>query len=373
MDGVTMSYRIQHQEPVTEATSRIADEQIEQALADLVFPSDGSSGSHHDEIVEAVHDFRKRCRKVRGLIRLVRPPLGEKEYEKANTMLRDAARQLSPFRDDHALLATFDNLVAAHPDRVPTGGLTAVRDHLRERAHASTETLVSDTGPVERADELLRTTQERIHGWSFDDASDALVDGVATTYGRGHYALDVAIDAPKPKHYHELRKRSKYTWYHLRLVRDSAPSILRPLAKRFHDLSNGLGDAHDLVVLRRRLTNDAADGGLEIEPDELAGAVAMLDDVREILDQRSVSVARRLYAEKPKQFTKRLGSYWNVWNEDGDEPDVGEITDLWRPDGQFDDDTVADLRERASSLDIPHRSGMRREELVAALRAAGHR
>ena len=52
---------------------------------------------------------------------------------------------------------------------------------------------------------------------------------------------------------HEWRKRTKDAGYHVRLLRDAAPSILEPLEDRFHDLSDALGDAHDLVVICERL------------------------------------------------------------------------------------------------------------------------
>ena len=47
-----------------------------------------------------VHDVRKRCKKVRGLLRLVRPGLGP-DYRRANADVRDAARELSSLRDAH--------------------------------------------------------------------------------------------------------------------------------------------------------------------------------------------------------------------------------------------------------------------------------
>jgi hypothetical protein len=64
-----MSYRIDPDRPIRKNLRRLAGRQLDRALATLAEPGDlGLEGT--------VHDVRKRCTKVRGLIRLVRPGLG---------------------------------------------------------------------------------------------------------------------------------------------------------------------------------------------------------------------------------------------------------------------------------------------------------
>lgn len=365
-----MAYSIRRvDDTVLDALTRIAADQLDVALGDLDIGDDVS----HDEMVEAIHDCRKRCKKLRGLVRLVRPALGEKRYKKANVTFRDAARELSPYRDDHALLSTFDDLVAAHADRIPDGGLGAIRAGLRDRARRSTETLAAGAKPVDRARRLLDDGRAQIDGWKLDtDGWDAMAGGIATTYERGRRALAVVRDRPDDGEFHELRKRVKYSWYHLRLVARTAPSIVEPLAGRFHDLSDGLGHAHDLVVLRSRILGDPEGFGGDAR---VRGAVELADGQRELLERRSIALARRLYSEKPKHFVRRLEGYWDAWSDGDAEPDVGEIADLAPVDGadRFGSSTVDQLRQIASDHDVPGRSSMRRDELVAALLADGRR
>ena len=115
---------------------------------------------------------------------------------------------------------------------------------------------------------------------------------------------------PAPDNFHELRKRAKYSWYHVRLLEPSAPSILGPLGKQFKHLADGLGDAHDLAVLSAQLERD---------PDAFGGdagvrdALDLLDHHREQLEHDAVSLAVQLYAEPSKRYARRLERYWDKW------------------------------------------------------------
>ena len=112
-----MSYRIRPDATVRTNVRRLVRRELARALAALDEP--GALG-----LQETVHDVRKRCKKVRGVLRLARPGLGA-EYGRANAEVRDAARELSPLRDAHATLATLDELIAStHGERAAGGALT---------------------------------------------------------------------------------------------------------------------------------------------------------------------------------------------------------------------------------------------------------
>jgi CHAD domain-containing protein len=75
---------------------RIAVEQISAMLGEI---DDASLGRD-----ETVHQLRKRCKKLRGLVRLVRP--GFEDDRSENATFRDAARGLSALRDADVLIET---------------------------------------------------------------------------------------------------------------------------------------------------------------------------------------------------------------------------------------------------------------------------
>ncbi|HEX6986240.1 MAG TPA: CHAD domain-containing protein, partial [Planctomycetaceae bacterium] len=96
-----MPYRLKRKESVADGVARAAREEAEKALAAVT-----GGGRPADE---RIHDARTRCKKLRGLLRLVRPHLGDL-YREENARLRDAARPLSAVRDAAVVLKAFDEL-----------------------------------------------------------------------------------------------------------------------------------------------------------------------------------------------------------------------------------------------------------------------
>lgn len=256
-----------------------------------------------DGVVEAVHETRKNCKKGRALLRLVRPALSD--YSQANKALRDAARALGPIRDPHAMLETFDNLN-------PTGDSdhTLVRAELVKRSEAATEgILANDRQRLADARALLESVRGRSVAWELPDGFESVATGLEKTYRRGRKRQKDVLESPHDEAFHEWRKRVKYLWYQVRLLRDSAPSFLKPLARTLHDLSNDLGDAHDLSLLHQELEDwKREDLSVEIGSLELAAK-----ERKSELEDRALSVGPLIYVEKTGRFVDRMTGYWKVW------------------------------------------------------------
>jgi CHAD domain-containing protein len=355
-----MGFRFEVDESVDDGVHRITEEQVDAAVAAL----EGVGGPGGDE---AVHDSRKRGKKLRGVLRLVRPVLGG-AYGPANAAFRDAGRELSALRDADAALATFDDLVAASGDRLPEGGLGAVRAGLAADAAQAADGR-DRRARAEAAADLFRAGGRRVARAALDGSGwRALAPGLIRTYRRGRRALaDVRRD-PRPEVVHEWRKRAKDGWYHVRLLEDAAPSVLGPLDDAFHALSDALGDAHDLVVIADRLRADPDRYG---GPDQVRAAVDLADRRRTALERRAVRLGARLYAEKPSAFAARLGRYWRAWHDVGDEKPTGGLADLYPPADDLDTLDMDALRDRAGVAGLPGRPYPTRSDLVGELRAAG--
>jgi CHAD domain-containing protein len=357
-----MGYGFDRNEKVPDAVRRITDEQVERAVSALERVQD------HD-LEATVHDCRKRAKKLRGLLRLVRPALGS-AYGPANESFRDAGRELSAIRDAHATLATFDALVAASLDRLPERGFGAVRAGLA--ADADRAGNAADRGlRAERAADLFRAGRRHVGRAELDAPGWAAVGpGLQTTYRAGRRALGAVRHdrGSDPTVMHEWRKRTKDAWYHVRLLGDAAPSILEPLEDRFHDLSDALGDAHDLVVICERL---------RASPDRFGGqrqvraACGLAEKRRDQLERRATRLGVRLYAERPKAYNDRMGAYWRLWQDAGAEKPVGGLTDLFPPADGLDALDLEQLRDRAGEAALPARLHPAKADLIGELRAAG--
>ena len=108
-----MGYRFLEGETVPDGVRRIALEQIDKALE--LTTAGSKAGENLDK---AIHDTRVSCKKLRGLLRLVRFELDDETFKRENLFYRDANRSLSSVRDTAAMVETLDKLIERFADQL---------------------------------------------------------------------------------------------------------------------------------------------------------------------------------------------------------------------------------------------------------------
>jgi CHAD domain-containing protein len=306
-----MGYRFRHDDESVEAGfRRIAGEQLERAL--MALDDDGA-------LHEGVHDARKRIKKLRGLLRLVRP--GFKGYARENATLRDAARTLSGLRDHTAMIQTLDRLSARYPNRIDRRRMVPLRRALearRDEAAADADLAAR----IEAFREVLRATRERAEGWRLKaDGWEALGPGLALTYGRGREAMAVAHRTGRGEDFHEFRKRVKYHGYHARLLAPMWPPLMEPCAALLDDLGEVLGEQHDLVAFAPAVAVS------DLGADARAALEELTVEARRALEARALVTGARVFAEKAKAMARRMGAWWDAWRADPGAVDQDDAKD----------------------------------------------
>lgn len=282
---------------------RVVDEQIDKAIAELRGETDRSRD-------QEVHEARKRCKRLRALLRLIRDQLGRDIYRRENVMIRDAARLLAPVRDAQVLVNTLDDVVGRSDGALDADAVNDTRRALKAAHSRLRQQLLYRGTATEQAVAGLATVQQRSQGWPLDDVRfDDLRPGVARVYRRGRVAMQQAYREPDPEHFHEWRKRVKYLWHHLELLQPAWPGLLHALADETHDLSDLLGDEHDRTVLEQRLSERP---DLVTDPDVVRLLTVALADQRAALRAAARPLGARIYAESPEAFVDRLAGYWNA-------------------------------------------------------------
>ncbi|MGI9621218.1 MAG: CHAD domain-containing protein [Acidimicrobiales bacterium] len=315
-----MSYQFDPAADVGVEIIRVGTERIDDALERL----EGLAGASRFEIEESVHQVRKRCKELRGLLRIVRDPLGP-DFRRINDLVRDAGTQLGSIRDAHAVLATFDDLRATvGPD---DRRLDIVRAHQETEATAATKSVVAGDPRLDRAGRRLRKARKYLSRISIEDDFASLREGVNLTYRQGRKRLRVVENDATDTSIHELRKAVKNMWYQLRLLEAAAPSLLAPAIDTLDDVAAALGDDHDLAVLAAKLEGDPqAYGGAKAVRRTTRLARAQQADLR----RRAGRLAKTIYAERPDQFASRVEAYWSITRRYGVELETGTIAELQR-------------------------------------------
>ncbi len=354
----TVAYRLERTETIGDGVSRIFNALIDEALEILDDPTELG-------VEKSVHEVRKRCKEARGLLRLVRPALGG-SYRRTNISLRDAGRALAPIRDAGAMLDTFDAMVTVNEGTIGDSGVGSIRRELALRAAYAAEAIVgAEKHRLFTAREFVVQARKELAGIEIPHSFDPLKRGIKKTYRRGRRRQAEASTGGSVEVFHDWRKRVKYLWYQIRLVQDSASGILEPLSGVLHNLSDGLGDAHNLAGLTQHVARFSG----QVPPDECQAMMKTAKRRRSELENRTLRAGRRLYVERPREFTDRIESYWEAWREEGPELPVGEIEDLFTSGDGFTQLSYRELYQLAREADIPGRSSMDREELMKSVRS----
>lgn len=304
-----MAYRLKAGESVNDALIRIAREQLGKAIAEI----DDSKLDPH----ETVHQVRKRCKKLRGLLRLVRPALG-KVYKQENACFRDAARRLSFVRDAQTLVETLDDLTTFYADSLAPDFAAAVHAELVERRNTVADNEMDLEGRLAQVRAVLRSAHDRAGTWQLaDDDFAAVAGGLRKTCQRGRKAMTAAYRDPDAASFHEWRKRTKYFSFQQRLLRPLWPAVVKQQSRTASELGDLLGNDHDLAVLQDTLITECA---AESESRELQVLLGLAEQRQLILRQRARILGKRLFAEQPDALVARFRGYWSAWQAEQQSP-----------------------------------------------------
>jgi CHAD domain-containing protein len=296
-----MAYRLGKRQSVEVSVRNVAAQQVDKAIREV---AENELDRH-----ETVHQVRKRCKKLRGLIRLVRGAFPT--YSKTNRYFRDAARQLSYVRDAQSVVECYNALARRFRDDFNGPAFGLIRDRLAERRRRVADDRVGLERRLEEFQCQMRDIRQQLETWQLQDRGFAAVQhGLRKTYSRGRTAMKKAYTEPTAENFHEWRKRVKYHWYHLRLLRRTWRELMKVHCDATDKLSDLLGDDHDLAVLRATLLAESGCCGTDAS---IKSCVVLIDMRRHELMAAARPLGERVFAEKPKQLTKRIHRYWDTW------------------------------------------------------------
>ncbi|MGI9404346.1 MAG: CHAD domain-containing protein [Hyphomicrobium sp.] len=290
-----MAYRFKLDESFEDGFRRIALEQLKRAESQL--------RSLNDHAV-AVHETRKSLKRLRALLRLVRPTLREHAFAEENAHLREIARILSGARDRHILLETIIKLESDCGPAAKGAGST-LREILQTANGGDTPNVdAAATKALERlAVAEKRFSQLKIMGRGFE----AIGPGLEASYRRGRRTFRAAYAEGSDENFHEWRKSVQQHWRHMMLLSNAWPDYFAARVSEARALSQILGDDHDLALLKAFIRAEPT-GRISAAQ---ANTVAKLARRRQKqLRAMAQPMGVRLYAEGAKGLHRRMAQYW---------------------------------------------------------------
>jgi len=290
-------------ESVRDGLARISGELIQRALARIE-----CAGKNR---AEDLHQVRVTIKRLRALLRLVRPVISEAFCDRENRRLKDMADRLAFFRDTTVSRQTLATLAESVADKRSKGPFDLVLarfvDHgphpsgfrvRRERALSHTAEALTES--KRSFDNMLVTTEEWL----------ALGPGLQKAYGRARNRMLRALTYETSETFHEWRKQVKYLYYQLQMLGSISPKRLETMVRRLRKLEDRLGEDHDLAVLEGLLCDGREQYGGK-RP--VKCVVARLVRQSKKLRRETAAIGKEIFREKPRKFVDKLGKQWTVW------------------------------------------------------------
>jgi CHAD domain-containing protein len=291
-----MAYRFMPADTSVEAAvRRIAAGQLDRAITAL-------SGPDHDAPA-TVHGARKSVKKLRGLIRLVRP--GFAAYGRENAALRATGHSLAHLRDSDVMRQTLADLaggVVAFP------AMAAALD-----AHSATaRDPAAAQAAITAARDALSAIAARVPGWRIRGRGFATpARALARSHAGMQTELAAVTDPPADEAIHDWRKRAKDVLYQMQLIEPVWPAALSLRVRETDRLTELLGQYNDLSVLAARAN------ATPLPRDEAMQLSTRIGLRQAELLATALPLGRRLAAGEPKAFAALVTELWDIWRAEG--------------------------------------------------------
>jgi CHAD domain-containing protein len=314
-----MTSKFDSQEAFRRAIPRLARERIDRVLESL--------GEKPQPGAESIHEARKTLKSLRALLKLARGSIDAEVRRKENIFFRDAGRLLSPLRDPQALLEALDYF----SEGLDHSGLSRPKqESIRAfvaNMHGEIEQRLIDRLPPKEVRKLLtelRVVKRRAALW-FEGVRPGTGNewelfvgvGLRQTYRKAKNLVwqfeMMGHERSDDNSWHELRKSAKALGYQLRLLKPIWPKMMNASVDEIDQLTDRLGDANDLAILRAKISNEPYEPSETKESGETRRLfLQILDRRKQKLQSEAFKLARLIYAEKPRRFERRLAAYWQV-------------------------------------------------------------
>ncbi|MFW5706558.1 MAG: CHAD domain-containing protein [Bacteroidota bacterium] len=254
-----------------------------------------------------IHETRLCCKRIRSLLRLVRPGLSPETYDRFNTFYRDQARELSIIRDFTALSETLQKFLDSTHNEKSRKFIVWFRNQLLKKRR---QTAVNQEFGVVRSGirNAFEQQSEIISGLEFDDNHTSVLGrGFQKIYRKGRKQLELNLQQTDDHIMHQWRKQVKYLWYQLVFLQPLWPRIIDSFATEFKELSKQLGNHHDLVVMLQALKELKQEGRML---QEIRMVERMCRSKKYRLEKTSVYAGKKLFLSQGQSLDHLIDSLY---------------------------------------------------------------
>ncbi|MES2790156.1 MAG: CHAD domain-containing protein [Planctomycetota bacterium] len=300
-----MTLRLKPTTAVGPRTQKIVQREIDASLHNL-------SQDHFDEKQQddAIHDIRKRLKKVRAVLRLVRAGLHQKTFRREKNCFRETAEPLRDVRDAQVLIETFDKLLRNSNDNLSLRACADFREFLETRKQQICDQFWATSLHRHHVMRHLRHARRYLAAKQLSHLTwPVLRRGLKEVYIAGSQAFSIATTNQTAEHLHDWRKQVKCLWYQLQVLKPVWEKMQDEFGHELDQLAEILGDDHDLAMLHQVVMTEAIAGGHDAELEDLT---VVIDRRRSELERAAFDLGRQVYRHRPKVLMQQIDDWWKA-------------------------------------------------------------
>lgn len=328
-----MAYVIRRREPVDDEVRRILAEQNHKALALLEYWQQNPR--------EHVHGARQAFKRLRALLRLIRPA-ARYVFTVENRFYRDIARSLACVRDSDAVVEALTFIETnISSDTGSLDSLPLLRTGLEQRAARELADPVLDVARrVQSACDALHDAAGRLRRVPLPGLGRKVVRSSARKgLRRCEKSFGQVLLTSADVDFHHWRQDVKCSYHHTRLLQELMPEWARQYGPPLGRLAELLGHNQDLAVLDSVLQRQPDELGLDLELQRIRNVIAACQ--RDLQDEAR-GLGKRIFLQPPEDAP---GSETDAVTK-GDEP-AASATEATEP-GQLAAEPPANVVELAT-------------------------
>ena len=286
-------------EPLRTGLVRVADGLIQNAVDRIRYPT--------SDRAEDVHLVRVTIKRLRALLRLIRPVISETVFDRENARLKKAGWRLSSVRDSDVARQT----LATPPDS--SGRLRDAVAAVLAGFNSDGESEVEISKATNEIELDLEQTSRSLHRIRISGREwEAIGPGLREVYRQCRKRMRSALGQGDDVAFHKWRIRVKNLFYELQMLQPVWPERLVKMVADLQQLEEKLGADHDIVVLKQSLrkTPDAFGGAETVEQ-----VVGPLDEKSKKLRREAELLGKAIFDQTSRQFICELGQHWSEWRK----------------------------------------------------------
>ena len=270
-------------------------------VVDTLVDSGTDCMEHHSQNGESVHQVRTTIKRLRALLRLIRPAISQSLFDCENTRLRVAARRLSSVRDSEVARKTLETLPVSNS--AEEKAVATVLSGLGTNSE-SPQSLDESMAEVRKD---LEQTRRSLHRVTFRGKEQKLIEaGLVAVYRQGRKRMKTAIAQGQDRAFHRWRIRAKNLYYELQFLESIWPKRLHRMILRLAKLQEEIGVDHDISVLKEMLQKT---------PDAYGGSVAVQRVLHRLNNESckrrgiAIPLGGKIWSQKPARFARKIGKH----------------------------------------------------------------